>query len=403
MEKVNVLILPASEWVVPLIMKAKKMDYNVFVVNPYEDSPGFKYADKYLISDIFDHEKVIQFAKENHINAVVSDECDIVMPEIARIGKSLGLPALSEETSSIFQDKFEMREFCRKHNINFPEYKLCYKASDAIELFKKIGKPIIIKPLDNCSSRGVFKVTSVEGIEEHFEECLSYSHFHKAVIAERYINGPEFTIDTVKTPSRNYTLAISEKKHFAHNSNIANELFFSHYNNNYDYDKLRSVNDAYVMQSGLDFGFTHAEYKCEDGEFYLIEIGARGGGNMISSCITQYLSGYDTYRYLLECSAGNIHDEDFSIRPKYKEHVAVLKFFDTPGIGGVVREIKGLDFMEKDPRVVNFKLNFSIGEKIEKAVNDAARIGFYIACAENRNELLDIMNKIDASFKIIYE
>ncbi len=403
MAKVNILILPASEWVVPLIKKAKKMDYNVFVVNPYEDSPGFKYADKYLISDIFDYEKVIKFAKENNINAIASDECDIAMPAIAKIGKALGLPAISEKTATIFQDKFEMREFCRTHNIKFPEYNLCYKVEDAICLLERIKKPLIIKPLDNCSSRGVFKVSTEKELKEHFEESLSFSHFHKAVLAERYINGTEFTIDTIKTPSRNFTLAISEKKHFAHNSSVANELFFSHNNNNYDYDKLKAVNDEYVMQSGMEFGFTHAEYKFEDGEFFLIEIGARGGGNMISSCITQYLSGYDTYRYLLECATGNIHDEDFSITPEYKEKTAVLKFFETPGNGGVVKEIKGLDYMENESHILAHRLNFTIGDRIENATNDAARIGFYIACAENKNELLDIMNKIDTSFKIIYE
>jgi biotin carboxylase len=403
MEKVNVLILPASEWVVPLIMKAKKMDYNVFVVNPYEDSPGFKYADKYLISDIFDYEKVIKFAKENNINAIASDECDIAMPAIAKIGKALGLPAISEKTATIFQDKFEMREFCRSHNIKFPEYQLCFKAEDAIKLFKKIEKPLIIKPLDNCSSRGVFKVSSVEEIQEHFEESLAFSHFHKAVLAERYINGPEFTVDSVKTPSRNFSLAISEKKHFAHNSNIANELFFSHYNNNYDYDKLRSVNDAYVMQSGMEFGFTHAEYKFEDGDFYLIEIGARGGGNMISSSITQYLSGYDTYRYLLECSAGNIRDEDFSIKDEYKNRAAVLKFFSTPNGGGVVKNIDGLDYLEREKDVAHYRFNFKVGDTIIDALNDATRVGFYIATCENKDRLHKLMTEVENNVKIIIE
>ena len=102
------------------------------------------------------------------------------------------------------------------------------------------------------------------------------------------------------------------------------------------------------MQSGLVFGFTHAEYKYEDGEFYLIEIGARGGGAMISSCITQYMSGYDTYRYLIDCSLGNIKDVDFSIRPEYWERSAVLKFFETPKGGGVVRKIEGLDYLKND-------------------------------------------------------
>ena len=400
--KSNILILPASEWLVPLIRKAKELGHNVFVVNPDKDSPGFKYADSHLMSDIFDFEKVIQYAKDNEVNAIVSDECDVAMPLLAKIGKTLGLPTLSEETATVFQDKFAMRNFCKKHGIKSPEYRLCTHVEDAIELLEYIKKPLIIKPLDNCSSRGVFKVSTPEEIKEHFEETLSFSHFHKAVLAERFIKGTEFTIDTVKTPSRNYTLAISEKKHFAHNKSIANELLFSHYNPNFDYEKLKATNDNYIMKSGLQFGFTHAEYKFEDGEFYLIEIGARGGGNMISSCITQYMSGYDTYSYLIECATGNIHDEDFSIRASYWERTAVLKFFETPKGGGVVKEIKGLDYLESEPDIKEYRLNFTIGDTIQNALNDAARIGFYIVCSENMQKLREVISNVQKNFQIIY-
>ena len=402
MNKKNILILPASEWLVPLIKKCKELGHNVYVVNPNIDSPGFEFADGYLLSDIFDFDRVIQYAKEKHIDAVTSDECDIAMPLIAKIGKVLGLPALSEETATIFQDKFAMRDFSKTHGIKYPEYKLCSRAEDAIDLLERIKKPLIIKPLDNCSSRGVYKVSSAEEVQEHFEDSLSFSHFHKAVLAERFINGTEFTIDTVKTPSNNYTLAISEKKHFKHNSNIANELLFSHYNPNYDYNKLRAINDNYIMQSGLEFGFTHAEYKYEDGDFYLIEIGARGGGAMISSCITQYMSGYDTYRYLIECALGNIHDEDFSIRPEYKDRAAVLKFFETPGGGGTVRKIDGLDYLTSEPDILHYRLNFKIGDTIDAARDDAARIGFYIACSHDMSKLHNVMDNVEKNFNIRY-
>lgn len=146
MDKKNLLILPASEWLVPLIKKGKELGHNVFVVNPDENSPGFEFADDYLLSDIFDFEKVVQFAKEKKIDAITSDECDIAMPLIAKLGKELGVPVLSEETATIFQDKFAMREFSQKHGIKYPDYKLCSKEEDAIELLERIKRPLIIKP-----------------------------------------------------------------------------------------------------------------------------------------------------------------------------------------------------------------------------------------------------------------
>lgn len=398
----KILVFPGTQWQVPLIEKIQEMGHQALVVNPDPNAPGMKKADLCLISDIFDKDRVVEFGRDQKVDAIMSDECDIAMNMLAELGVIFNVPAMDEETAALFTDKFLMREFSKRHGLKYPEYKFCKTVDDAIALQKEINKPIIIKPLDSNASHGVFKCSNENEIREHFAESMSFSRVEKSVLAERFIVGTEFTIDGVKTPNAHYTMAISEKKHFAHNESIANELLFSHYNPNFDYDKLRATNDAFVMKSNLQFGFTHAEYKFEDGEFYLIEIAARGGGNMISSCITQYMTGYDTYRYLVECATGNVHDEDFSLRPEYKERAAVLKFFETPGGGGKVREIKGIDYLDGEPDIKHYRLNFNVGDTIENALNDSVRIGFYIVCSENMQKLREVINNVQKNFQIIY-
>lgn len=399
----KVLILPGTQWQVPLIDKIHEMGHLAFVVNPDPNALGMTVADVKLVSDIFDKKRVVAFGREHGIDAVMSDECDIAMNVIAVLGKTFGVPTLDEETASLYTDKFLMREFGRKHGLKYPEYRFCKTVDDASSFLREIKCPIIIKPLDSNASHGVFKCVTEGDVKKHFDESLSFSRVEKSVLAERYIFGTEFTIDGIKTPSAHYTLAISEKKHFAHNDSIANELLFSHYNPHFDYDLLRQTNDAFVMKTNLKFGFTHAEYKYEDGEFYLIEIAARGGGNMISSCVTQYLSGYDTYRYLVDCALGNIHDEDFSIREEYKDKTAVLKFFSTPHGGGVVKAIEGIDYLSQEPGIAHYKFNFKIGDAICDALNDSARIGFYIATCENMSRLHRVMSEVENHVKIIVE
>lgn len=402
-DRKTVLILPGSNWQVDLVKKAKQMGHKVLVVNPFKNSPCFAYADDYLESDIFDYNNVITYCKENCVDAVISDECDIAMPLVAKLGKELELPTLDTESARLFTDKFLMREFCKEHGLKYPEYRLCETVDEAILLFKEINVPLILKPLDSNASKGVFKVNSEEEIYRHFEESKLFSRSKKCVLAERYIEGTEFTIDGIKTPTAHYTLAISEKKHFAHNKNIASELLFSHYNEKFDYDELRSVNDVFVMNSPLKYGFTHAEYKFENGEYYLIEIAARGGGNMISSVITQYMSGYDTYQYLVDCSLGNVYEADFSIPEEKKECVAVLKFFKTPEGGGVVKALNGLEILDNEPDIVKYMLNFKEGDPIMDAVSDSARIGFYIVCSENMEKLQTVIDKVEKNFKIVLE
>lgn len=399
----NVLILPGGKWQKSLLHKAKELGHRTFVVSPEQNPPCRKEADGFLQADIFDVDTISDFCKIQNIEAVLSDECDIAIPVIADLGERLNLHTLSRKTARLYTDKFMMREFCKEQGLRYPEYRLCKRPDDAAALLNEVRKPIIIKPLDSNASHGVFTIKSENDIYKHFDEALSYSRRMKMVLAERYIKGTEFTIDGIKTPKRHFTLAVSEKKHFEHNENIAYELFFKHKNDCFDYDKLREINDQFVTKSGLEYGLTHAEYKIEDGEYYLIEIGARGGGNEISSLVTQYMSGYDTYKYLIECALGNIREKDFSLQSKYEERAAVLYFFKTPAGGGKVKNVYGEEFLKNESDIFDYALNFKVGEQIGDALNDSARIGFYIAGKSNEKELRYLMKEVEKRLRIEVE
>ena len=49
---------------------------------------------------------------------------------------------------------------------------------------------------------------------------------------------------------------------------------------------------------------THSEYKFEDGDYYLIEMAARGGGSRIASDIVPFMSGVDNYQLLINAALG---------------------------------------------------------------------------------------------------
>lgn len=403
LDEKRVLVLPGSEWQVELVNKIHKMGHKVFVVNPYENSPCFEYADGFLQADIFNIKCILDFCTKNGINAVISDECDIAVPLVAEISETFGLKSIGRRLSKLYTDKYLMREFCKKHGLKYPEYILCENINDAIMFFHQIKRPLVLKPINSNASKGVFKINTEEDIRRYFNKSMSFSRGGNFVLAERYIEGTEFTIDGIKTPSTHYTLAISEKKHFRHNTNIASDLFFSHYNSKYDYEALKKINDDFVINSGLEYGFTHAEYKYENGDYYLIEIAARGGGNMISSVITQYMSGYDTYEYLINCALGNVQNQDFSIKNEYMNRVAVLKFFKTPYDGGKVKKICGCDVLKNEPDIVKYKLNFQVGDVVENAISDSVRIGFYIICSESVQKLQEVIDKVENNFNIVLE
>lgn len=400
-KKERILIIPGSEAQIALLEEAREAGYETVCINPYKDSPGFQYADYSEQADILDKEKVLQIAKEYAVSAVISDECDIAMPTVAYVGEQMGLRTISRSDAELYTDKFLMREFCREHGYLFPEYAKCATIGEATAFYDSLSKKkMIMKPLDSNSSRGVYTVNQREDIAEYFEESLRYSKKEHAVICERYIDGPEFTVDGIVVKGKHYSLAISQKKHYEYNPNIAYELFFSYSNPNYDYDLLRKINDSYVEATNLKMGFTHAEYKCENNKFYLIEIGARGGGNYISSHIVDKLVDLDNYGMLFRQSLGQEeYTEKFEF---YRERCAVLEFFDIDK-AGTVKEIKNEKILSDNPHVVKYQFHFNIGDRIAKAENDSKRVGYYIAYCESRNELEYLMKEIAEKVKIIVE
>lgn len=398
-----IVVLPGTKWSEGLCKELKHRGEKILLVSPEEHPYCEKYADIFYRSDIFSIDNIFDFCKAKNVTAVMSDECDIAMTVVAELGARLGVNTLDVDSAALYTDKYLMRDFSKKHGLLYPEYRLCKDVEEAIEFRRELNKDIIIKPLDSNASHGVFKICSDQDLIDHFDEVLSFSRIDKGVIAERYICGTEFTIDGIKTPNGHFTLAISEKNHFSYNENIANELFFTHHNSRFDYDKLRKTNDYFVEQSNLRYGFTHAEYKYEEGEFYLIEIAARGGGNQISSIITQYMSGYNTYKYLADSAIHGEYECDFSISDEYLDRASVLHFFSVPGEGGIVKEIEGEEFLKEEPLILDYGLNFGVGDEIHNAENDSVRIGYYIAGAENENKLRDLMKEIDTKFRIITE
>lgn len=396
----NIMILGGDKNQLPLIKKAKELGLYVILCDFRDNVPGIVLSDVHYQINTLNPDLLIQVGeKEKPYGILTNSEPTFI--SMATAAEKLGLPCLSMESTKLFKNKFLMREFCSVHGILSPHYKCCKNIEEALAFFNYIRKKCIIKPLDNSASRGVFSVNNVDEIKNHFDECIrASSAANPAIIIEEYITGTEFTIDGLMTSKGHRCLAISEKKHYAYNENVAYQLLFDNRNDKFDYDQLRKVNDHLVNLTNIPFGLTHAEYKYSDGKFYLIEIQARGGGNFIATDIVPFISGVDSYKEQLKWAVGDEVDVDYSY-DKLSGHCSVLHFFDVPGKGGVVKEIKGLDYFDSLGNQIKYQLNFGVGDTIQETKDDSTRIGWYILKSPNRADLDNKMQMIENQFKII--
>jgi len=284
------MVIAGGDWQIELIKQAKKMGHYVICSNLYEDSPAFAYADACEVANVLDKEKNLEIARKYKPDAVISDQSDIAVPTVAYLNEQLGLKGIGTELANLFTDKSLQRDYCRKHDIAIPDFKLCQTPEDAEEMLLKYGK-IIIKPIDSQSSRGVFTVENMEQLREKYAETISWSNRKKAFLAEEYIDGDEFTIDGLVINGRHYPLCISVKEMYPQNHNISRMQSYSYLSDKHDYDLLRRSNRELIEKTGLPMGLTHSEYKAHNGKYYLIEAGARGGGSNLSAKIVPFMSG----------------------------------------------------------------------------------------------------------------
>ena len=397
----NVIVLPGTKWQIPLVQRLKKRGYRVVVFDCFENQPAYKYADEYRLIDILDKEGVYNLAKGYLPLAVVSDECDIATPTIAWVTEKLGLPSIGIEMAELYTNKYYMRQFAQKKGFATPLFFKCFSKEEAIQAYRSFGKKMIMKPLDANSSRGVFSIEDETDILKHFADSIKYSKKEKCILLEEYITGEEFSVDGIINSNGYYTMAIAHKKHYADNENLDQELIFTYSNEEFDYDLLRKTNKEYVEATELKFGLTHAEYKFYNGRFYLIEIGARGGGNLISGVINPELTGIESQEYLIDWSIGlPIQNQKIQYMDSYEKKCAIMSFFDIGENNGKVYEILGEDYLKKNPCIKSYYFRYSKGDFVDKVKDGGNRFGYYIACCDSMDELNKVKDEVKKRVKI---
>lgn len=403
----RILIVCGGKHQIPLIKKAKSMGLEVINTNLYKNSPAFLYADIFEIMDVLDKDKNLECAKKYKVLGVASEQSEISVRTVAFVSQKMNLNTISMETARLFTDKYLMRRFCEKNGFAFPAYKKCFSCKEVTDFYDCIGRKMIMKPLHAHSSKGVFSINCKEDIENYFPSVKKFSEKEKGIIAEEYIDGTEFTVDALVVSNRVYNLAISEKKHYSYNENVASELFFSYFNSEFKYDELRKLNSRILLKSNLKFGLTHSEYKYKNGKFILIEMAARGGGAYIASKIVPFLSGVDNYACYIRAAMGyDCEFSDLEIKQKIYENrkkIALLKFLDIPCCDHKIKKINGIQEILKHPHVLHFELNLIVGEKVKRAVDDSSRHGFYIIGGESQKDIEQIEQYILNTLQIEYE
>ena len=316
----RILILGAGEMQMPIIQKALESSIYTIVVDSNSEAPGLFIANKAALISTLDLEKILRFAKEENINGILTTS-DAPVNSVALVAEELSLPAMTVNVARICTDKFLQRSFLRDHGIKTPIFKLIGDVSEikAIDSF-----PMVIKPVDSSASRGVKKVGCSNELKLQYPKTKEYSKLGK-IIVEEYLEGREFSVETITQFGITTIIAITEKL-----INKSDKGFFVE---SAHLIPARISEEEHVLISnevmrfiaalGLDNSPTHTEVILNSDGAYIIESGCRLGGDYITSDLVPLSTGVDMLGNLLSLSLGY----KVNVQHKY-ERVAAVQFLN---------------------------------------------------------------------------
>lgn len=180
----KILIMGANPETISLIKKAKDMGLYTIVTDYDPNAYAKQFADESANVDAVDVDGLVALAKEKNVSGVVVGVSEALLPAYCEVCKRLGFPAYSTtDKFKIMTRKDYFKESCRKYGV--PTIRE-YDPSD----IENIKFPVIVKPVDSCSSKGIRVCHNHDELKKAVQYALLFSNSKKYLI-EEYMTGDE--------------------------------------------------------------------------------------------------------------------------------------------------------------------------------------------------------------------
>jgi biotin carboxylase len=386
-------VLGGGQWQLPTIELAQSMGYRVLVTDMYQERPAYALADVHEVVDITDAEGTLAAARRHGIDGIVCDTTDVGVPTMAYVAEALGLPSIGSEAAQRFTNKYLMRKLTAEAGVQSVRHRLVASAVGLEAAAASLGYPVVVKPADNQSSRGVHRVDGPAGLAAAWDDARRFTK-KPTVLVEEFLRGTEITVEGLAMGGGYTTLAISDKDHFPHRPEVANRLTYPGAFDERVTQAIRETNEAVVRTLGLHCGVTHAEYMVDGGTVALVEIAARGAGSFVYSHIAPHVSGIDAPRLYLQFVMG----ETPTVHDPGSRRAANLEFFSFPA--GRVTAIRGVEEARALPGVARILLEFGVGDVLRPPDDDRSRPGLMVVLGDTREQVLATSEEVKRTVRV---
>ncbi len=376
----RVLVLGAPVFQIPVIQKAKEMGLYVGVVDIDREAPALCYADEQFICSIRDKDAVLRIAKVFEPDGIVIGACDTSVVTGAYVCSQLNLPGHTLDTAVKATDKVKMLETFRKHGVAHPFFQVV-KKKDIERISTDFPYPVISKPIDSAGGRGI-------SIIHHGTELRQAALFSSQagisgdILIEEYMDGPEVSVEVIVVEGIPYVLQITDKitsgepnfYELGHSqpSALAPEIK----------EQIGKLAAKAVLAVGLVNSPAHVEIKVTEEGLKMVELGARLGGD----CITTHLletsvTGINMVQAAIELALGKKPDVS-----SYTDSGVSVGIRFIPAQKGTLKSINGIEAAQNSEGVIKLVIIGKVGNLYSEATDDSARFGYVICKGASTEE-----------------
>ena len=278
---------------------------------------ALEYADKFRQVNIFDIEAVKNIALEEKADFLITVCADQVLLVVAQVSEMLGLPwYIDYETAKRVSDKQLMKDIFAAAGVPTSRYAVM----DTLDPEKLAGLryPLIVKPVDAYSSKGVRKVLDEEELRAAFAEAAAISR-SKNVIVEEFFQGEEISVDLFIRDGKAHVLCVSNSEKVKDDEHFV--IFRGRYPVNASEKLLREIKTV-CQRIAEAFGIVNAPMLVQmltDGErLTVLEFCARTGGAM-KWLLIRHASGVDVIRGVIDLTLGR--QPDITVAPPETRYI----------------------------------------------------------------------------------
>lgn len=376
LNKKKLLILGASEIQLPLILRAKKLGYYTIVADYNPNAVAFEYADVKLNISTNDTVSLIKAAVQYSIDGALTTS-DYPVRSAANICEALGLSGLTLNSAILCTDKFLLRQHLAKNQFLVPQFKIIYSKEtlNEIDFF-----PCVIKPVDSSGSRGVQKVNTFNELINAYDLSLQFSNSSK-IIVEEFIDGDEYSVETLTQNGVTTIVAITGKTILGDK-----DIFFVEDRHvipanikKEDESAISEIVKKVINSLQLGNSPTHTELKLNSKGIYIIEIGARLGGDYIASDLVPLATGVDMLENIINIAL----NKDINTL-KTIDKYSGIQFINTKNYELIERFLKNKNRLVIKQMIQPYK-NIPLKSSFD-------RLGYFIVQANSREQLNQTLN-----------